>query len=165
MHLTLPHNLYIELGVVIALVVIVKAIIPAKSSRRRKSPKRGTQKKKINNRMSSARRSDDEILHSPISKLSWAKFERLLALYFRDHGYDVEETGVGGSDGGVDLVITDKRTGERTAVQAKHWSDRRQVGPNIIRELHSARLNTKPTCHYGMLVTSSDISPQARVLE
>jgi restriction system protein len=98
----------------------------------------------------------------PLNKLTWAEFERLLALYFRDQGYDVEETGVGGSDGGVDLVLTDKRTKERTAVQAKHWSDHRSVGPNIVRELHSARLNTKPTCLYAMLVTSSDISQQAR---
>lgn len=93
--------------------------------------------------------------------LTWAEYERLLALYFLDHGYEVEETGVGGSDGGVDLVITDKRTRERTAVQAKHWNDRRQVGPNVIRELHSARLNTKPTCLYAMLITSSDVSSQA----
>ena len=80
-----------------------------------------------------------------------------------DPGPWEEETGIGGNDGGVDVVITNRRTGERTAVQAKHWSDRRQVGPNIIRELHSARLNTKPTCHFGMLVTSSDVSPQARI--
>ena len=90
------------------------------------------------------------------------EFERLLALYFRDQGYEVEETGIGGNDGGVDLVIIERRTKERTAVQAKHWSDRRPVGPNIIRELHSARMNTKPTCLYGMLITSSDVTAQAR---
>lgn len=148
----------------VAFAVIVKAITPTKSSRKRKSSNstRSPQKNQTNNRTSSAKRPDPEILGSPISKLTWAEFERLLALYFRDHGYDVEEPWIGGNDGGVDLVIINKRTKERTAVQAKHWTDHRHVGPNIIRELHSARLNTKPTCLYAMLVTSSDVSPQAR---
>lgn len=134
MSLTLPHSLYMELGVVIALAVIAKAVASTKSSRKRKSSNsRSSSKTKTqsNSRASSARRPDTEILRSPISKLTWAEFERLLALYFLDHGYDVEEPGVGGNDGGVDLVITDKRTRERTAVQAKHWTDRRQVGPKL----------------------------------
>ncbi|WP_245631678.1 restriction endonuclease [Alicyclobacillus ferrooxydans] len=59
------------------------------------------------------------------------------------------------------LVITNKRTRERTAVQAKHWTDRCHVGPNIIRELH-ARMNTKPSWQLGMLIPSSDVSAQAR---
>lgn len=163
MNLTLPHSLYFELGAVIAFAVIVKAISPTKK-RRSSKPRGSNQQKKSHssNRTSSTKRPDAEILRSPIEKLTWAEFERLLALYFLDHGYDVEEPGIGGNDGGVDLVITDKRTKERTAVQAKHWTDHRHVGPNIIRELHSARLNTKPSCLYGMLVTSSDVSPQAR---
>lgn len=163
MNLTLPHSLYLELGAVIVLAIVVKAITPNK--KRKPTRSRGSNQKKkdqSNTRTSSAKRPDVEILLSPIEKLTWAEFERLLALYFRDHGYDVEEPGIGGNDGGVDLVITDKRTKERTAVQAKHWADRRHVGPNIIRELHSARLNTKPSCLYAMLVTSSDVSPQAR---
>lgn len=49
--------------------------------------------------LSSGRRSDDEILATHLDQLSWSKFERLLALYFRDQGYEVEETGVGGNDG------------------------------------------------------------------
>lgn len=165
MNLTLPHSLFWELGAVIVLAIIAKVSTPAKSRKRRKSPKSrktNPQKGQVNNRTSSAKRPDTEILQSSIEKLTWAEFERLLALYFRDHGYDVEEPGIGGNDGGVDLVITHKRTKERTAVQAKHWTDRRQVGPNIIRELHSARLNTKPTCLYAMLITSSDVSQQAR---
>ncbi|WP_258112172.1 restriction endonuclease [Alicyclobacillus sp. SP_1] len=165
MNLTVPHSLYWELGAVIVLAIITKAIAPTKSKNKRKSSssrKSNNRKGQANNRTSSTKRPDAEILRSSIDKLTWAEFERLLALYFRDHGYDVEEPGIGGNDGGVDLVITDKRTKERIAVQAKHWADRRHVGPNVIRELHSARLNTKPTCLYGMLVTSSDISPQAR---
>lgn len=166
MSLVLPHSLIIGLVAILGLAVVVKVVTAAtKPARKRKTSNSGhSSRKKIqeNHRISSRKRQDAEILCSPISKLTWAEFERLLALYFRDHGYEVEEPGIGGNDGGVDLVITDKRTRERTAVQVKHWTDRRHVGPNIIRELHSARMNTKPTCHYGMLITSSDVSPQAR---
>lgn len=163
--LTIPHNLYIELGALVVVAVVLKGLTSTSTSKKKKRPVANRPKSdasKRNNRKSFSKRSDEEILHSPVEELSWSEFERLLALYFMDHGYDVEEPGIGGNDGGVDLVITDKRTKERTAVQAKHWSDRRPVGPNIIRELHSARRNTTPSCHFGMLVTSSDVTQQAR---
>ncbi len=108
---------------------------------------------------SQAIRSDEVILKTPISNLTAYEFERLLALYFQDNGYEVEETG-GVADGGVDLIIIDKK-GYRTAVQAKHWNFG-PVGPDVIRETHSARLNTKPSCHMAMVITSNDITPQAR---
>lgn len=113
-------------------------------------------------RSSNTVRPDEEILRQPLNKLTWAEFERLLALYFRDHGYEVEETGVGGNDGGVDLVLTDKKTGERTAVQAKYYSDGSSVGPDVVREINDARRNVTPACHYAMLITSSDITQGAR---
>lgn len=63
---------------------------------------------------------------------------------------------------GIDLVLTDKRTNERTAVQCKHWDDKRPVGPSVIRELYTARINPSPSCIYGMLITSSNITTGAR---
>jgi len=63
-------------------------------------------------------RTDQKILQSSFGDLSGAEFERLLALYFRDQGYKVQEVGIGGSDGGVDLVITDQR-GEKTVRTSK----------------------------------------------
>lgn len=157
------HNLVYLAGLIV--IVIILRMVTSSTSSKKKS-KSASRKRNIrptvNNRTSSAKRPDSEILKQPLDALTWAEFERLLALYFRDHGYEVEEPGIGGNDGGVDLVIIARSTGERTAVQAKHWTDRRHVGPNIIRELHSSRLNTTPTCHYGMLITSSDISPKAR---
>lgn len=110
--------------------------------------------------MKPGRRPDDKILKLPINELKWSEFEHLLALYFRDQGYEVEETGVGGNDGGVDLVLLDKRTNERTAVQVK-WRSRAAIGPNIVRELNTARRNTKPTCLYATLITNSDITQRA----
>lgn len=164
--LHIPSNLFMYLGIMVGLLVGARVIISLLSPPKRKSRKttRNSKSKRSpsKNRQSSSVRPDTEILRTPFSKLTWAEFERLFALYFRAQGYDVDETGVGGSDGGVDLVLTKKGTNERTAVQIKHWSDRRKVGPNIIRELHSARLNTTPKCLYGLLITSSDITPQAR---
>ncbi|SDX03779.1 restriction system protein [Alicyclobacillus hesperidum] len=163
MRLTFPHSIYWMIISMLSLTIVSKSIsVISKGAAKSKSNKQKTSVKG-NHRTSSTRRHDTEILKSSIDSLTWAEFERLLALYFRDHGYYVEETGIGGNDGGVDLVIVDKRTKERTAIQAKHWNDHRHVGPNIIRELHSARMNTKPACHYAMLITSSDVTHQARV--
>ncbi|WP_407655181.1 restriction endonuclease [Alicyclobacillus dauci] len=166
--ITIPHNLLVIVGVLLGIAIVLKAVTSSQPKKRKRG---GTGKRKAssnkkrstsNPRTSSTTRSDEVILSTPVSKLTWSEFERLFALYFRDYGYTVEEPGVGGNDGGVDLVITEKRTGERTAVQLKHWNDSRKVGPNIVRELHSARLNTKPTCVFAMLITSSDLTQQAR---
>lgn len=108
---------------------------------------------------SHVRRADDIILASRLSDLSGAEFERLLALYFRDKGYTVKEVGVGGSDGGVDLVITDKR-GEKTAVQAKCYSARHMVPVQTVRELVGAKRNHD--CILSLLVTTSDLTVPAK---
>lgn len=96
-------------------------------------------------RKSSTCRPDEVILSLPLNQLGWAEFERLLALYFRDQGYVVHEVGVGGKDGGVDLVIIDQR-GEKKAVQTKCYSDRNNVGPNVIRELNTAKETMTACC-------------------
>lgn len=160
----IPSNLILYLGIMIGFLIVVKLLTSLKTPKKRRGRKHPSHSKKfvVNNRLSSSVRSDETILRTPISRLTWAEFERLFALYFRSQGYEVEETGIGGSDGGVDLVLIDRRTKERTAVQLKHWKDSRKVGPNIIRELHSARFNTKPTCLYAMLITSSDVTQQGR---
>lgn len=168
--MTMPGIQYFwyALGLLVVLGVVLGVAFPKKRKRRRATRKRSnssSSKKKgpaSNPRSSNKVRSDDVILSTPINQLGWAEFERLFALYFRAQGFQVEETGVGGSDGGVDLVLTNPKTKERTAVQCKHQADHRPVGPSIIRELHSARLNVKPTCIYAHLITSSDVTQQAR---
>ncbi|WDV94188.1 restriction endonuclease [Brevibacillus parabrevis] len=121
--------------------------------------KRKTNSKNMIHRASSKCRSDEVILNSRLNDLSGAEFERLLALYFRDQGYIVKEVGVGGNDGGVDLVIIDKR-GEKTAVQAKCYSDGNNVGVPIVRELVGAKRNHD--CILSLLVTTSDLTLQAK---
>lgn len=104
-------------------------------------------------------RADEIILSSKLNDLSWAEFERLLALYFRDQGYIVKEVGVGGNDGGVDLVIIDRR-GEKTAVQAKCYAEHNTVKVQTVRELVAAKRNHD--CILSLLITTSDLTPQAK---
>ncbi|WP_309119860.1 restriction endonuclease [Paenibacillus sp.] len=110
-------------------------------------------------RASIAVRSDEEILGSGLDRLSGPEFERLLALYFRDQGYTVHEVGVGGNDGGVDLVIVDRR-GEKTAVQAKCYADGNMVPVQTVRELVGAKRNHD--CILALLITTSDLTGPAK---
>jgi restriction system protein len=64
--------------------------------------------------------------------LSWSRFEQLVGEAFRRHGYSVEETGQGGADGGVDILL--RKDGTTTLVQCKHWRTR-QIGVSVVREM------------------------------
>lgn len=55
--------------------------------------------------------------------LSWRQFELLVGEAFRRQGYTVEETGLGGADGGIDLVL--RKHGKLTLVQCKRWNTQR----------------------------------------
>ncbi|WP_242628970.1 restriction endonuclease [Xanthomonas oryzae] len=60
----------------------------------------------------------------------WRQFEQLVADAFRRQGYSVEETGQGGPDGGIDMIL--RKDGRRTLVQCKQWK-RQQVGVSVRR--------------------------------
>nr|WP_301002462.1 restriction endonuclease [Capsulimonas corticalis] len=70
-----------------------------------------------------------------IRQLSWSDFERLVGEAYRRQGYQVEERGGSGADGGVDLVL--RRSGEKVFVQCKRWRNR-TVGVSVVRELYGA---------------------------
>ncbi len=63
----------------------------------------------------------------------WRQFERLVGEAFRRQGYAVEETGLGGADGGIDLIL--RKDGRRTLVQCKQRK-RQQVGVSVVREMY-----------------------------
>lgn len=67
-----------------------------------------------------------------IAAMGWRDFERLVGEAFRRRGYTVEETGLGGADGGIDLIL--RRNGQRTLVQCKQWR-RQKVPVNVVREM------------------------------
>ncbi|TXD45185.1 restriction endonuclease [Xanthomonas campestris] len=63
----------------------------------------------------------------------WRQFEQLVGEASRRQGYSVEETGLGGADGGIDLIL--RKDGCRTLVQCKQWK-RQQVGVSVVREMY-----------------------------
>lgn len=67
-----------------------------------------------------------------VAALGWRDFERLVGEAFRRQGYVVEESGLGGADGGIDLVL--RKDDRRTLVQCKQWR-RRKVPVNVVREM------------------------------
>jgi len=68
-----------------------------------------------------------------IVALGWRHFEQLVGEAFRRQGYVMEETGLGGADGGVDLIL--RKNGRRVLVQCKQWR-RRQIPVNVVREMY-----------------------------
>jgi len=65
--------------------------------------------------------------------MTWQQFERLVGEAFRLQGYRVMETGGGGADGGIDLVLS--KDGEKHLVQCKQWRAYK-VGVDVVRELY-----------------------------
>lgn len=68
-----------------------------------------------------------------LAALGWKEFERLVAEAFRREGHVVEATGLGGADGGIDLILY--RDGRRTLVQCKQWR-RQSVPVSVVREMY-----------------------------
>lgn len=92
--------------------------------------------------------------------MSWREFELLVGEGFRLQGYQVVETGGGGADGGVDLVLTKpgKNGGEKFLVQCKHWRAYK-VGVDVVRELYGVMAAKGATG--GFVVTSGRFTDEA----
>jgi restriction system protein len=92
--------------------------------------------------------------------MSWREFEMLMGEGFRLQGYQVVETGGGGADGGVDLVLTKPSTngGEKFLVQCKQWRAFK-VGVDVVRELYGVMAAKGATG--GCVVTSGRLTDDA----
>ena len=92
--------------------------------------------------------------------MSWREFEMLVGEGFRLQGYQVVETGGGGADGGVDLVLTKpgKNGGEKFLVQCKQWRAFK-VGVDVVRELYGVMAARGATG--GFVVTSGRFTDEA----
>lgn len=88
--------------------------------------------------------------------MSWREFEMLVGEAFRLDGYAVLETGGGGADGGVDLVL--RKDGEKFLVQCKQWRAHK-VGVEIVRELYGVMAANGATG--GFVVTSGQFTEEA----
>ncbi len=89
--------------------------------------------------------------------MSWRDLERLVSEAYRRMGYQVDETGQGGADGGIDLVL--RRDGHVTLVQCKHWRTQR-VGAPVVREQFG--LLTHHQAAAVIIVTTGDFTPEAK---
>lgn len=89
--------------------------------------------------------------------MSWRDLERLVSEAYRQIGYQVDETGQGGADGGIDLVL--RRDGQVTLVQCKHWRTQR-VGAPVVREQFG--LLTHHRAAAVIIVTTGDFTPEAK---
>ena len=88
--------------------------------------------------------------------MSWREFEMLVGEAFRLQGYRVTETGGGGADGGIDLVLL-KGT-EKFLVQCKQWKAYK-VGVDVVRELYGVMAAKGATG--GFVVTSGRFTDDA----
>ena len=66
------------------------------------------------------------------SNKTGASFEMLVGEAFRRRGYAVEETGLGGQDGGIDLTL--RKDGRKELIQCKQWR-KSQVSVAVVREM------------------------------
>jgi len=89
--------------------------------------------------------------------MSWREFEMLVGEAFRLQGFDVVESGGGGADGGVDLVL--RKGSEKFLVQCKQWKAYK-VGVDIVRALYGVMAATGATG--GFVVTSGTFTVEAK---
>lgn len=91
-----------------------------------------------------------------LDSMSWQQFEQLVGEAFRLKGYSVAETGGGGADGGVDLVLS--KGSEKFLVQCKQWKAFK-VGVDVVRELYGV-MAAKGAAG-GFVVTSGRFTAEA----
>lgn len=92
-----------------------------------------------------------------LDEMTWSEFELLVGEAFRRKGYAVTETGGGGADGGVDLVLS--KGGERHFVQCKQWKAFK-VGVTTVRELYGVMAARGAAG--GYVVTSGQFTADAK---
>lgn len=89
--------------------------------------------------------------------MSWQAFEMLVGEAYRLQGYAVQETGGGGADGGINLLLA--KDGEKFLVQCKHWKTYK-VGVSVVRELFG--LMAAKGAAGGFVVTSGRFTQEAK---
>jgi len=94
---------------------------------------------------------------SALNEMSWQEFEMLVGEAYRRKGYSVNETGGGGADGGVDLVL--RKEGDKFLVQCKQWKAFK-VGVTTIRELYGVM--AAESAVGGFVVTSGVFTQEAK---
>jgi hypothetical protein len=107
-------------------------------------------------------RKPDQARHrDALSELDWRDFERLVANYYRDQGFEVDHAGTGGRssafDGGVDLRL--RKDGQLTLVQCKRDSVF-QTEHNVVNELLGIKINEG--ADEAIVITTGEFTAAAR---
>ncbi|MEP6898813.1 MAG: restriction endonuclease [Rhodanobacter sp.] len=92
-----------------------------------------------------------------LAQMNWQQFELLAGEAFRRQGYAVEETGLGGADGGIDLIL--RKDGRTTLVQCKQWQNW-QVGVKVVREMYGLLMHHQAAA--VKIVALGDYTSEAR---
>ena len=93
-----------------------------------------------------------------LQNITWREFELLVGEAFRMRGFSVTETGGGGADDGIDLVL--RKDGENFLVQCKQWRAYK-VSVNIVRELLGVMIVKRAAG--GFVVTSGVFTAEAHL--
>lgn len=91
-----------------------------------------------------------------VRAMSWREFETLVAESYRRQGYMVAETGGGGADGGVDVILRGR--GQKILVQCKQWKTFK-VGVKVVREMYG--IMTAEGADRVVIVTSGSYTQEA----
>lgn len=96
-----------------------------------------------------------------LNGMRWQEFEMLVGESFRLQGFQVVETGGGGADGGVDLVLSKPAQNghEKFLVQCKQWRAYK-VGVDVVRELYGVMAARGAAG--GFVVTSGRYTDEAK---
>jgi restriction system protein len=100
--------------------------------------------------------SDTDLLKANVHTLSGTDFERLMELYYKDQGYQVQRVG-GSGDHEVDLILKGKE-GYKIAVQCKRW--KQDVGNDIVLRLKAGK--QVHGCYDAWIVTTSNFTKAAK---
>lgn len=91
-----------------------------------------------------------------IRAMPWREFETLVGEAYRRQGYAVEETGGGGADGGIDLILRGR--GQKVLVQCKQWKTVK-VGVKVVREMYGVMVAER--ADRVILVSAGAYTPDA----
>ena len=98
-----------------------------------------------------------------LTRVRWDQLESILAVYYKNQGYQVEHVGTGGAsgqryDGGIDLKL--RKGDEYVVVQVKHWNTR-QVPHNEVHQLLGVMTTQQAT--RAILLTSGEFTHAAKL--
>lgn len=147
--------------ILLAGVIIPEFLFPPK---RKSTTKRSTKKSRTKSnqrKVNSAKKelSDEELLSANLKDLNGYEFERLVAMYYKDKGYEPQIVG-GSGDHEVDIILTDPKEKYRIAVQCKHWKTK-NVGNDVILRLSAGKRVHK--CLDAWCITTSNYTNSAKV--